>query len=91
MQVNKSAITKIIQRYIKRIKKMMILVLPVMVASGANSLNMIVDKNIASTLAVGSISALDYAQKIIVFINTAITTSIISVMYPLMANNFQYQ
>ena len=69
-----------------RIKKMMILVLPVMVASGANSLNMIVDKNIASTLAVGSISALDYAQKIIVFINTAITTSIISVMYPLMAN-----
>ena len=29
---------------------------------------------------------LDYAQKIIVFINTAITTSIVSVMYPLMAN-----
>lgn len=70
----------------ERIKRMMILVLPVMIGSGANSLNMIVDKNIASNLAVGSISALDYAQKIIVFINTAITTSIVSVMYPLMAN-----
>lgn len=70
----------------ERIKKMMILVVPVMIGAGANSLNMIVDKNIASSLAVGSISALDYAQKIIVFVNTAITTSIVSIMYPLMSN-----
>ena len=34
----------------------------------------------------GAVSALDFAQKIIVFANTAITTAIVSVMYPLMAN-----
>ena len=47
---------------------------------------MIVDKYIASYLEVGSISALDYAQKLILFINTIITASVTSVVYPLMAN-----
>ena len=47
---------------------------------------MVVDKYIASYLEVGSVSALDYAQKLIVFINTIITTSVTSVVYPLMAN-----
>lgn len=47
---------------------------------------MIVDKKIASSLAVGSISALDYGQKLIVFINAIITTSIANVAYPIMAN-----
>ena len=44
------------------------------------------DTNIGSTLGVGIMSNLEYGQKIISFINTAITTSIVSVMYPLMAN-----
>lgn len=70
----------------KRIKTVLILVIPVIIGAGANSLNMIVDLNISSTLDVGSMSALDYAQKIIIFINTAITTSIVSVLYPVMSN-----
>lgn len=72
--------------YDNRIKQMIILIIPVIIGAGANSLNMIVDKSIASGLVSGSISALDYSQKIVVFINVAFTTSIISVMYPLMAN-----
>ena len=47
---------------------------------------MVVDMKVASSLGDGAVSALDFAQKIIVFANTAITTSIVSVMYPLMAN-----
>lgn len=70
----------------KRVKRILILVLPVIIGAGANSLNMIVDKKIASYLGAGTISALDYAQKLIIFANTAITTSIVTVMYPLMAN-----
>lgn len=70
----------------EKIKRMLILILPVIIGAGANSLNMIVDKNLASGLIAGSISALEYSQKIIVFANTAITTSIVSVMYPVMAN-----
>lgn len=70
----------------ERLKAILMLIIPVIVGAGANSLNMVVDKNIASYLEVGSISALDYAQKLIMFINSTITTSIASVVYPLMAN-----
>lgn len=70
----------------ERLKAILILIIPVIIGAGANSLNMIVDKNIASSLEVGSISALDYAQKLIIFINSIITTSIASVVYPMMAN-----
>lgn len=70
----------------ERLKAILMLIIPVIIGAGANSLNMVVDKNIASYLEVGSISALDYAQKLIMFINSTITTSIASVVYPLMAN-----
>lgn len=70
----------------KDIKRMLILMIPVMIGAGANSINMIVDNNIASSLGKGVMSNLEYGQKIITFVNTAITTSIVSVMYPLMAN-----
>lgn len=70
----------------ERINKILILIIPVIIGSGANSLNMVVDMKVASSLGDGAVSALDFAQKIIVFANTAITTSIVSVMYPLMAN-----
>ena len=70
----------------KRLHEILILIGPVIIGAGANSLNMIVDKKIASSLSVGSISALDYGQKLIIFINTIITTSISNVAYPIMAN-----
>lgn len=69
-----------------RIRTAFILIIPVIIGSGANSLNMIVDMKVSSSLGNGAVSGLDFAQKIIVFANTAITTSIVSVMYPLMAN-----
>ncbi|QLY78346.1 murein biosynthesis integral membrane protein MurJ [Clostridium intestinale] len=70
----------------ERIRKALLLIAPVIIGAGANSLNMVVDKKVAATLSEGSISALDYAQKLIVLINTIITSSIITVTYPLMAN-----
>ena len=70
----------------ERLKEIGILIVPVIIGAGANSLNMIVDKNIASSLSPGTISALDYGQKLIIFINTIITTSIANVAYPVMAN-----
>lgn len=69
-----------------RLKEIIIIILPVIVSAGANSLNLIVDKNIASSLPQGSISALDYGQKLILFINATIVTSIANVSYPMMAN-----
>ncbi|WP_294153440.1 murein biosynthesis integral membrane protein MurJ [uncultured Clostridium sp.] len=69
-----------------RLHEILLLIVPVIIGAGANSLNMIADKKIASSLSVGSISALDYGQKLIIFINTIITTSIANVAYPIMAN-----
>lgn len=70
----------------KRLKEIIVLIIPVIIGAGANSLNLIVDKYIASSLSEGSVSALDYAQKLIIFINAIITSSVTSVAYPLMAN-----
>lgn len=70
----------------ERVKKMLILILPVVVGAGANSLNLVVDKNIASGLEVGSITTLDNAQQLITFVNTIITASISAVVYPILAN-----
>lgn len=70
----------------ERIKKLLIIIVPVIIGAGANSFNLIVDKNIASGLGDGSIASLDFAQKLIFFVNSIITTSIATVAYPLLAN-----
>ncbi|MBD7910076.1 murein biosynthesis integral membrane protein MurJ [Clostridium cibarium] len=70
----------------ERVKRIIILILPVMVGAGANSLNMVVDKNIASGLDKGALTTLDNAQLLISFINTIVTTSISTVVYPILAN-----
>ena len=70
----------------ERIGRIFVLIVPVITGAGANSLNLIVDKNIASYLPEGAVTILDYGQKLVVFTNVAITTSIVSVMYPLMTN-----
>lgn len=70
----------------ERLKAIIILILPVIVGAGANSLNLAVDQYVALKLPDGSVSALNYAQKLIIFINAIIATSVTSVAYPLMAN-----
>jgi putative peptidoglycan lipid II flippase len=70
----------------ERVKRILVLILPVMVGAGANSLNMVVDKNIASGLDKGAITTLNNAQLLISFVNTIVTTSISTVIYPVLAN-----
>lgn len=70
----------------EKVKAILILIVPVIIGAGANSLNMIVDKRIASSLGEGAITTLDNAQLLITFINTIITTSISTVVYPILAN-----
>ena len=70
----------------EKVKSILILIIPVVIGAGANSLNMIVDKRIASSLGEGAITTLDNAQLLITFINTIITTSISTVVYPILAN-----
>ena len=70
----------------ERVKRIMILILPVVIGAGANSINLVVDKRIASGIEIGAVTTLDNAQLLITFINTMVTTSIATVIYPVLSN-----
>lgn len=68
----------------KRIQAIMVLLIPVIIGAGANSINMIVDKTLASGI-IGGPVALSLSSKIIVLINSVFTMSILTVVYPMMS------
>lgn len=70
----------------KRIVKTFFLALPVILGASVNHINVIVDRTLASTLAVGSISALNYANRLTSFALGIFVTSITTVMYPLLSS-----
>jgi integral membrane protein MviN len=62
--------------------KMIMLFLPVSIGVGANQINILIDRTLASTLAVGGISAINYANKVGYIMDNVIVLSIVAVMYP---------
>lgn len=64
------------------LKRMIVLSLPVIIGSSIYQLNIIIDRTIASQIAEGGISALNYAFKIETFITGLFVVSIVTVMYP---------
>ncbi len=69
----------------KYLKKMLWLVGPVLIGVAVNQINTIVDRTIASTLVEGSISALNYANKLNQFVMGMFIVSISSVVYPMLS------
>ena len=69
----------------KYLKRMVFLALPVIVGASANQIDQMVDKMLASSIAVGGVSALDYAQKLDGFIKGIFIASIVTVLYPRVA------
>lgn len=65
------------------VKKMALLIVPVLVGASITQVNNLIDKNLASTLAEGSISAINYAYKLNIFVTGMFVASITSVIYPL--------
>ncbi|NLC65377.1 MAG: murein biosynthesis integral membrane protein MurJ [Clostridium sp.] len=66
----------------KYIRQMLFLAIPVFIGSSVNQLNTIVDKNMASRLQTGTISALNYSNKLNGFIQGLFVMPIATVMYP---------
>ena len=48
----------------KNVRKMALAIMPILVGASAYQINSLVDKNLASTLVTGSMSALNYAYKL---------------------------
>ncbi|MCK9443850.1 MAG: murein biosynthesis integral membrane protein MurJ [Tissierellaceae bacterium] len=74
----------------KYIKKVLYLSIPVIIGVAINDLNSIIDKTLASSLVTGSISALNYANKLNTLILGVFITAITTVIFPILskeANN----
>lgn len=65
-----------------RIKRMLLLIAPVIIGTGVNQINTLVQNNMASGLAEGSIAALDYANKLNGMIYFTFAAAIVTVIYP---------
>ena len=64
------------------VKNLLIGVLPVLFANLILEINQIIDKNFASSLAIGTVSALNYSSKIINLVTALIGTTIATVFFP---------
>ena len=69
----------------KYIKKMIWLILPVLIGVAVNQVNTMIDRTLASTLAEGSISALNYANKLNGFVMVLFISSIGAIIYPILS------
>ena len=63
-------------------KDMMILIVPVVIGVGANQINSIVDKSLASLLGTEVVASFSYAIKLYEFVQALFITSILAVIYP---------
>lgn len=69
----------------KYIKKMVWLVGPVFIGVAVNQINAMIDRTLASTLQAGSISALNYANRLNNFVMGLFIMSIAAVIYPMLS------
>ena len=69
----------------KYIKKISWLIGPVLIGVAVNQINTMVDRTLASTLVEGSISALNYANKLNGFVMAMFITSVAAVIYPMLS------
>ena len=70
------------------IKKMFLLLGPVFFSTAINQLNNIVDRSLASRLAEGSISALNYSSKVNSIILEVVILSMTTILYPTLSKLF---
>ena len=69
----------------KYIKRMLYLVGPVFIGVAVNQINDIVDRTLASTLIDGSLSALNYANRLNLFVTELFIASVVVVVYPMIS------
>ena len=69
----------------ENIKQILFLVVPVFLGSYINQINAVVNRTLASTLDSGSITALNYANKLNMFAVGVIAVAISTVMYPILS------
>ena len=69
----------------ENIRQILFLVIPVFIGSYINQINAVVNRTLASTLDSGSITALNYANKLNMFAVGVIALAISTIMYPILS------
>ena len=69
----------------ENIRQILLLVIPVFLGSYINQINAVVNRTLASTLDSGSITALNYANKLNMFAVGVIAVAISTIMYPILS------
>lgn len=64
---------------------MIYIMIPVIIGTSVNQINILVDRTLASKIIEGGISALNYANRINLFVQGIFVLSIITVIYPIMS------
>ena len=68
------------------IKEFFLLMVPVIIGVSVNEINILIDRTIASQLVVGGISALTYANSLIMFVQGGLIQPISTICYPKITN-----
>jgi putative peptidoglycan lipid II flippase len=69
----------------KYIRNMIYIALPVIMGVSVNQINILIDRTLASQIAIGGISALNYANRLNYFIQGIFVLSISTAMYPIIS------
>ena len=67
------------------LKTMVLIALPVIAGTSVNEINVLVDRTLASTIAIGGISALNYARRLNGFVQGLFVASVLTVLYPMIS------
>lgn len=82
MRKNKYRYKAILDFKDKHISNMAVIVMPLILGVSAGQINLMVDRSIASQLAVGAISAINFANRLNGFVQGIFVLSIATVLYP---------
>lgn len=69
----------------KQLKMMAAIALPVVISTSVNEVNILIDRTLASRIAVGGISALNYAFRLNGFVQGLFVVSLTTVLYPMIS------
>lgn len=69
----------------EHMRNMLYIALPIIIGASVNQINVLVDRTLASQIAVGGISALNYANRLNGFVQGLFVLSVSTVMYPMIS------
>lgn len=72
----------------ENVKLMLKMAVPILITTAASQINLMVDRRFSSSFAAGSISVIDYANKISTIINQVFISSVTTVLYPMLTDKF---